>query len=269
MKRYYSDEHVELWHGDIREGVPLEDESVSCVVTSPPYNVGVDYDVHDDRLDWAEYYDLAHRTCAEMFRLLIPSGRAWVNVAPVVAAWADENTRLEVDGFRVCLAEVWSLILGAEGLGLRDWVAWISNRQPDTAWGSWESPSAPNLRGAWETILVASKGPWRREPPEGREGWRDQVGDWAVLCSNVWRIAPERDRHGHPAPFPVEVPSRCIRLSSWPGGLVLDPFAGTGSTLLAARQLGRQAVGVELSERYCEIAATRLSQGCLGFGGAA
>jgi DNA modification methylase len=84
----------------------------------------------------------------------------------------------------------------------------------------------------------------------------------------VWHITPAR-RDGHPAPFPVELAARCVRLSTWPGETVLDLFAGSGTTLVAARRLGRKAIGVEASERYCELAAGRLSQMSFDFGGAA
>ena len=83
-------------------------------------------------------------------------------------------------------------------------------------------------------------------------------------------IAPAaRVPGGHPAPFPVELARRCIRLSTWPGEVVLDPFAGTGTTLVAARQLGRRAIGIEASEAYCAQAVDRLAQGAFDFHGAA
>ena len=94
------------------------------------------------------------------------------------------------------------------------------------------------------------------------------MGGWATLCSTVWQIAPAR-RDGHPAPFPLELARRAIRLSTWPGETVFDPFAGSGTTLLAARQLGRRAIGVERSERFCELAVSRLAQTGLDFKGAA
>jgi DNA modification methylase len=91
-----------------------------------------------------------------------------------------------------------------------------------------------------------------------------------VLCRNVWRVPPGAStRSEHPAVMPLELARRCIRLSTWPGQTVLDCFAGSGTTLVAARQLGRRGIGIETSERYCEMAALRLSHGVLDFGGTA
>ena len=167
------------------------------------------------------------------------------------------------------LALGWARVLEVAGLALVDQVAWCSPRGAGTAWGSWESPAAPNLRGDWESILIASAGGWERTAPDGLADWRDGVGGWPGLCSTVWNLRPEHRTGGHPAPFPVELARRCVRLSTWPGETVLDPFAGTGTTLVAARQLGRRAIGVEASERYCELAVARLAQGALDFSGAA
>ena len=115
---------------------------------------------------------------------------------------------------------------------------------------------------------MACRGGWERTPPAGYSGWRDGVGAWPALCSTVWQVTPAR-REGHPAPFPIELARRCIRLSTWPGEVIFDPFAGSGTTLLAARQLGRRAIGIEASAAYCELAARRLGQGELPFHGAA
>jgi site-specific DNA-methyltransferase (adenine-specific) len=168
------------------------------------------------------------------------------------------------------LAHRWASALEAAGLALVDQVAWCSPRGAGTAWGSWESPAAPNLRGDYEAITVACRDGWERSPPEDCDRWRDGVGDWPALCSTVWHLTPAARQHGgHPAPFPVELARRCIRLSTWPGEVVLDPFAGTGTTLVAARQLGRRAIGIERSEAYCLAAIDRLAQGSFDFAGAA
>ena len=81
----------------------------------------------------------------------------------------------------------------------------------------------------------------------------------------VWRMSPFTNIDGHPCDFPVQLPTRCIGATSDPGDLILDPFMGSGTTLRAAKDLGRKAIGIELDERYCEIAAKRLGQEVLDF----
>lgn len=273
MTPFYDDGQVTIFCADIRND-DLRSEmagTAACVVTSPPYNVGLDYDGHTDALAWPEYWDLADHVARVIAAALVPGGRAWVNTAVSIPE------PVHVGGHhsgrngkrRVLLGRGWAdaLELGA-GLALVDQVAWCSVRGSGTAWGSWQSPASPNLRGDYEVITIACKDGWERHPPEGHEGWRDQIGGWPELCSTVWNINPAV-RNGHPAPFPTELAARCIRLSTWPTETVLDPFAGEGSTLLAARNLGRRAIGVERSEHYCELAVRRLAQSALDFGGAA
>jgi site-specific DNA-methyltransferase (adenine-specific) len=220
------------------------------VVTSPPYNSGVSYDVHDDAMVDRDYRDLAESATGIMASSLrAEGGRAWVNIG-------------------VTELHTWLDALGAAGLESTTTVAWdYGLATADTAWGSWQSPSAPHLRYGFEPVICAWADQWRRTPPPGFEAWRDELGNWPALCRNVWRIAPGATVGGeHPAVMPVELAARAIRLSTWPGETVLDPFAGTGTTLVAARLLGRRAIGVEISERYCELAAKRLAQGTLELG---
>jgi hypothetical protein len=266
---FYEDDHVTLLCADVREVEPSELVGVTSVVSSPPYNVGLDYDGCPDVLPWEEYWRLAEHTGRLIAGALTPGGRAWVNTAVSVPKTVDAGGRAaRAAKRRVLLGRGWADALEVAGLELVDQVAWCSVRGSGTAWGSWQSPASPNLRGDYEVVTVACRDGWERTAPAGMDRWRDGVGGWPELCSTVWTIQPEH-RNGHPAPFPVELAARCIRLSTWPGETVLDPFAGTGSTLVAARQLGRRAIGIDQSERYCELAARRLSQGALDFGGAA
>ena len=286
MTPFYDDGEVAIWCGDVR-AVPASElaGSVACVVTSPPYNVGLVYDTDDqgDALAWDEYWRLADAAAVVMARALVPGGRVWVNTAvsvPETPAAPDAHSG-RVAKRRVLLARGWAdaLELGG-GLVLVDQVSWPSVRTSGCAWGSWQSPAAPNLRGDHELITVACRDTWERQPPAGMDAWRDNVGGWEALCSTVWpiptvggRIPPGSSIPGrgsaHPAPMPIEVARRAIRLSTWPGETVLDPFAGSGTTLLAARQLGRRTIGIERSERYCELAIARLAQGAFDFRGAA
>lgn len=262
MTPFYNDGQVTLYCADLRE-IDLDPGSAAVVVTSPPYNVGVAYETAEDAVPWPEYWSLAADAAGLMADALIRDGRAWVNTAVSVPETPGARAKR-----RIMLAHGWADALADAGLSLVDQVAWCSSRGAGTAWGSWESPASPNLRGDWESILVATAGEWERIEYEAAEHWRDTIGGWARMCSTVWNVNPAR-REGHPAPFPIEVARRCIRLSTWPGETVLDPFAGTGTTLLAARQLGRRAIGIEQSERYCEMAAARLAQGAFDFRGAA
>lgn len=251
-------------HQEARAAWPVGDSTAACMVTSPPYNAGIDYDSDEsaDQMPWDEYEDMAAHVMAETFRTLVEGGRAWVNVSPDVptevraAGWHSGQTKAG----RVSLVDIWTRAALNAGLSYRTTIAWVTpGRGPGTAWGSYASPAGPNLRGEWEAILAFSKGAWARETPAEFKGWKDSEGNWTHLVSNAWKIQPEGDRT-HPAPFPLELPRRCIRLSSWPGELVVDPYAGSGTTLLAARQLGRRAIGIERSAQYVEMANARLAQ---------
>ena len=271
---YYADEFVTLYHGDCREVLPAI-ARVDCTVFSPPYNVALEYDEHHDVMPWDEYRRLANDVC-DLIARAQPHGRTWVNVTPIVPtvpiAAGDHSGR--ASNARMSLLTIWDSALDRSDHQVWDYVAWATpGRGPGCAWGSWESPAGPNMRGEWEVILAAHTGPtWARETPTEHHKQKDRLGNWIELTTNVWSIRPQArgtETGDHPAPFPTELAMRCIRLSTWPGEIVLDPFAGSGSTLLAARELGRKAIGVELSERYCEIAARRLAQGVLDFGGVA
>lgn len=268
MTPYYDDGQCVIYHGDCRDIVgDLAD--VTCTVFSPPYNVDIDYADHDDVMDWHEYADLAYTLCARI-PVAQPHGRTWVNVTPIVPARpiAAGNHSGRGSNQRVSLLSLWDAALSSSSHRIWDYVAWATpGRGPGCAWGSWESPAGPNMRGEWEVLIAAHTGPsWSRETPAEHKGWKDKDGDWMPLTSNVWRIQPEArgpETGNHPAPFPTQLAVRCIRLSTWPGETVLDPFMGSGQTMLAARQLGRKAIGIEKSEAYCEIAAKRLAQGVL------
>jgi site-specific DNA-methyltransferase (adenine-specific) len=268
VKPYYSDDAVELYLGDCREVLPLLHGCAHLLVTSPPYNIGLDYDHHDDAMPWYDYRQLAEESMAGCAAALVPPARAFVNVVPVVPVeplrGAEHSGRTGKK--RVSLVRLWGAALESAGFGDVDMIAWTRVGNNGTAWGSWETPSAPNLRGDWESVLCFALGGWERPEPEAQKGYRDRGGDWPLLARNHWPVQATGPRGGHPAPFSVWLPMRCIRLSTWPGETVLDPFCGSGSTLVAAKESGRRAIGIELSERYCELAARRLSQGSL-FGG--
>lgn len=271
IEPYYNEDGIQIYNADVRTLDASGLGAFFAFVTSPPYNVGIQYDATDDALGWEEYGELADATAKLAMSVLADGGRTWVNVVPIVpikpipAGYHSGRS----SNRRTSLLGIWSSALEAAGLDPWDIVSWATaGKGPGCAWGSWGTPSGPNMRGEWEAIAVHSKGPWQRTTPDRWRHWKDGDGDWISLTKNVWRIQPEARGPGdHPAPFPTALATRCIRLSTYPDEGVFDPFCGSGSTLVAAKRLGRRAVGVEISERYCEIAAQRLGQGVLDFGG--
>lgn len=243
--------------------LPFPDDSIDCIVSSPPYNVGIDYTDYGDRLPWEWYIDIAVRAAEEMHRVLVPGGRVWLNVPPAIPfpAFFDPTEKKRPD--RANVAAMWWSALQQSGLWYRDTVAWIQDSHDGAcAWGSWLQPSEPNLRGGWESILLFYKKVWHRTPRPAWARWKaprkELGGDWTDLCRNVWKMAPSRSKDS-PAPFPLELPARAIRLSTWPQDVVLDPFGGSGTTAEAADILGRVGISLDVSETQTKATLDRLT----------
>ena len=222
----------------------LADESVHLIVTSPPYNVGMEY---EDVLGLDEYLSFLRRIWKECYRVLIDGGRIAVNVMGMgLQPYIPLQAFVTVDMLAV-------------GFLMRTQIAWHKGcPQKGTAWGSWKSASNPMVLDDHEYILVFSKACFKRR--EKGESTISKKGFMRNIKS-FWQIGPETaTRIGHPAPFPVELPRRLINLYSYKDDVVLDPFMGSGTTLVAAKELGRQWVGYDISPAYCELANQRLRQ---------
>jgi site-specific DNA-methyltransferase (adenine-specific) len=224
----------------------IPDASVHLMVTSPPYNVTKEY---DEELSLDEYLGLLRRVFAETYRVLVHGGRACINVAnlgrrPYIPL-SDYISHLMLEiGFLMRGEIIWQKGAGA-GVSM--------------AWGSWQSAANPVLRDTHEYILVFSKGAFGREKAAGQENTitKEQFMEWT---KSVWTMNPESAKKvGHPAPFPLELPARLIQLYTFSGDVVLDPFMGSGTTAIAARQAGRRYVGYEVDAEYIRLAEARLA----------
>ena len=241
--------HNAVLTGDAREN-PLPDNCVQLVVTSPPYNASKAY---DDDLTLEEYLKLLHDVFAECYRVLSPGGRMVVNVAnlgrkPYIPLSTYINSMMIELGFLMRGEIIWDKSASAGS---------------SCAWGSFQSASNPCLRDIHEYLLVFSKGDYKlpRSKKERAEGRIDTIEkrDFIEQTKSIWRFATERaSRVNHPAPFPVELPRRCIEMYTFAGDVVFDPFNGSGTTCVAAKQSGRVFVGMDLSEEYCTIADERI-----------
>ena len=225
----------------------LPDCSVHLMVTSPPYNVGKEY---DEDLSLEDYLAFLQRVWQETRRVLVPGGRMCINVAnlgrkpyiPLHAFIAEQAIRL---GFLMRGEIIWNKAASAS---------------PSTAWGSWKSASNPTLRDVHEYILVFCKDTFKRQNPEKRPSTitRDEFLEYN---KSVWNFKAESARKiGHPAPFPLELPRRLIQLYTFEDEIVLDPFMGSGQTAIAVAMSKRHFVGFETDPTYVELANQRIKE---------
>jgi len=222
----------------------LPNDSVHLVVTSPPYNVGKEY---DRNLTLVEHREFLARVWREIERVLVPGGRCCINVANL-----GRRPYIPLHAFVV-------EDMAALGFLMRGEVIWAkdSSSSGSTAWGSWMSATNPTLRDTHEYVMIFSKHGFSREG----EGRRSTIGrdEFLEFTRSVWRFDAEPARKvGHPAPFPVELPYRCIQLYTFLGDVVLDPFMGSGQTAIAAVRTGRRYVGYESSREYAELSERRI-----------
>ena len=223
----------------------LPDCSVHLMVTSPPYNVGKDY---DEDLSMQEYLSFLKRVWAESYRVLVPGGRACINVAnlgrkPYIPLHAFIMRDMMDIGFLMSGEIIWDKAASASS---------------STAWGSWQSATNPILRDTHEYILVFSKGSFRREKLDGRTSTISKE-EFLEYTKSVWGFASESARKiGHPAPFPLELPYRLIQLYTFSDEVVLDPFMGSGQSAMAALKAGRHFAGYEVNETYLRLATDRI-----------
>jgi len=247
--------------GDARSMGEVEDASVALVVTSPPYFAGKEYEEALGEggvpATYLEYLDLLRDVFAECVRKLEPGGRIAVNVA-----------NLGRRPYRSLSSDVTAILQDDLRLLLRGEIIWLKQRgsSGSCAWGSFQQPGNPVLRDLTERVIVASKGRFDRAVParqRARSGLPSEATmtreDFMENTLDLWEIPPESARRvGHPAPFPVELPSRLIDLYTYRGDLVLDPFLGSGTTAVAAVRAGRHYVGYDLDGSYIGLAEQRV-----------
>ena len=234
--------------GDAQDMNAIPNCSIGLVLTSPPYNAGIEYDTHDDNQPLRSYLDMLQRVFAECYRALVFGGRI-----AIVCANIGRSPYTP-------LAHRISDLLTDCGFSLRGEIIWDKGAAGLTsAWGSWRQASSPTLRDCHEYILIASKGLGGYPNAHGRKSTITSA-DYCAATQSVWRIPPaSAKRVGHPAPFPLELPRRLIDLYTYAGDAVLDPFIGSGTTALAAIQTGREFAGYEISASYAELARERIA----------
>ena len=220
--------------------------SFDLTITSPPYNVGLEYDGTDDTIAYQDYIAFTKAWLENVYRWTADTGRLCLNIP------LDKNKQ----GKRSMGADI-TIIAKRIGWKYQTTIIWNEgNISRHTAWGSWLSASAPSVIAPVELIVVFSKGNWKRNRSGASTITKPEFMEWV---KGVWSFNGESaKRVGHPAPFPRELPKRCIKLFSYKQDAVFDPFAGSGTTLMEAVSQERKAYGIEIEPRYHQLALTRI-----------
>jgi DNA modification methylase len=226
---------------------------VDIIVTSPPYNFGQEYEdkssTVDDALKWDEYFSKLNRIWTECVRVLKPGGRLCVDVQPLFSDYIPTH-------------HIISNQLLDLGLLWKGEILWEKHNYSCkyTAWGSWRSPSMPYLKYTWEFIEVFCKESHRKiGDPSKIDITGGEFKEWVYA---KWDIAPEMNmkKFGHPAMFPEKIPYRLVKMFSYVGDVVLDPFNGVGTTTLVAKKQDRPYIGIDISQKYCDVAEERIRE---------
>lgn len=250
----------------------LSDGCIDLVVTSPPYNCGIKYDTHIDDLPMNEYWSWTREWLTETYRLIKDDGRVSINI-PYEVNVQDRGGRVFfVSEFYQIMKEV-----GFKFFGIVDLEEDSPHRSKTTAWGSWMSPSSPYIYNPKECVILAYKKQhikkvkgepeWKGVPTEieQEDGTlkkkivyeEKDKKEFMELVFGQWNYFADT-KSLTKATFSMDIPTKAIKILSYKNDVVLDPFAGSGTSLVAAEILDRRWLGIELSENYTKVAKTRV-----------
>ena len=251
----------------------LPEGCIDLLVTSPPYNVNVSYDVYDDGRSMDDYWEFTRQWLSESLRILKDDGRVAINV-PIELNVQERGGRILFN------AEFWMMMkeVGFKFFGMVDLTEDSPHRVRQTAWGSWMSASCPYIYNPKECIILAYK-KTNKKLTKGESQWRGvptdvEQPDGTIKNKMVYQDEDKKDfmnlvfgrweyfadtRSLTKATFSMDIPVKAIKILSYKNDIVLDPFMGSGTSAVAAETLGRRWLGIELSSNYSDIARKRVN----------
>lgn len=252
---FYEDENTVLYLGDCSDIIPnIKNNLINLVITSPPYNVDLGnnkfrkqgYNLYRDNREHSEYIEWLSKIFTSLYGKLAFGARIAVNIG---------------DGKNGKVPTHSDIIQSLKGTYLPiSVIIWNKSQTTNrTAWGSFMSPSSPSYPTPFEYILLFAKGSYKLGWSGRSDLTREEFIKWAYA---LWSFAPERNmkKFGHPAMFPEELPKRVIKMNSYIGDVVLDPFVGAGTSAVVAKRLGRKFIGIDIDPDYLEITVRRLKE---------
>jgi DNA modification methylase len=224
----------------------IPNDSVHLCITSPPYNLGIDYDVYDDNKVYEKYLGFLEKRFKEVFRITVAGGKVCINVI-------DAGVPLHSDIIQFMTKKLKFKYLAT--------ILWNKGgRSNSPIYGTFMSPKSPCFVYPFEFVLVFTKVFNSRNVPSDKKGITMTKEEFLEATTCLWEFPAEHmmHRYDHPAMFPLELPSRLIKVLSWQDDIILDLFGGMGTTAVASKKLGRNFISMDLSQDYCDRANERI-----------
>jgi site-specific DNA-methyltransferase (adenine-specific) len=250
----------------------LPESTIDLIVTSCPYGVGIAYDVHNDDVIFDEYVEFSENWLTQAYKILKDDGRIALNIPY-------EINRQDKGGRIFFVSEIYQIMkkIGFKFFGIVDLEEDSPHRSKTTAWGSWMSPSSPYIYNPKECVILAYKNKhikkvkgepqWKGVPTqiEQEDGTyktkvvykEEDKKEFIELVYGQWKYLND-SRPLTKATFSMDIPTKAIKILSYKNDVILDPFCGSGTSLVAAQVLDRRWIGIELSPNYCKVAQTRV-----------
>ena len=250
----------------------MPESSVDLIVTSPPYGVGIAYDSFNDDIEFEQYKLFSASWLREAYRVLKDDGRIALNIPY-------EINKQKKGGRIFFVSEMYQIMkeIGFGFFGIVDLEEQSPHRSKTTAWGSWMSPSSPYIYNPKECVILAYK-KHHIKKVKGEPQWKGtpteiEQEDGTIKKKTVYEDTDKKEfmelvfgqwnyfadtRSLTKATFSMDIPTKAIKILSYKNDVILDPFAGSGTSLVAAEVLGRRWLGIELSPNYCKIAEERV-----------
>jgi site-specific DNA-methyltransferase (adenine-specific) len=234
----------EIYNIDCRDFIPqLPDNYINLVVTSPPYNVDLSYDEYNDSLSYKNYLLFLEDVFKKLYNKMVDDGRICINIG---------NTK---NGHVVNAFDL-STIMQNIGYNNYTTIVWNKNQTSSrTAWGSFNSPSCPSFPTSFEYILVFYKKSMKLLHKGISDLTKEEFIKWSLA---LWEFTGEIKDVKHPAPFPIELVKRCLKMFSYKEDIVYDPFGGSGTTALTCKIYGRKYIVTDISKEYCDNSINRV-----------
>lgn len=254
-----------ICHGDARDLFIIPDNSVHLVLTSPPYWNLKAYEKDERQLgiinDYQIFVDELEKVWRECYRVLVPGGR-------IVCVVGDVCLSRRKYGRHAVMPLHSDIAVSCRRIGFDNLnpILWhkISNAtfEANTNSSILGKPYEPNaiIKNDMEYILMERKpGGYRKPSLEQRKKSMINRKDFQNWFSQIWEMPGASTRNGHPAPYPLELATRLVKMFSFYNDVVLDPFCGSGTTMLAAMQNERNSIGIEIEAKYCNDIVKRLT----------